>query len=115
LVLLSLVAILLYINCLQVDYNFYKVFAYFISEVAKDEDKYWINQKIIEIQAPDSYDEILKAFNNIVKVEQIISKTAKHKIALKSLNAHNDKKLLVNIKDNFTKRAISLFSRIKSI
>jgi hypothetical protein len=66
-----------YINCTTVDYNFYKVFAHNISLVAKDADKYWINQQIIEIQAPDSYEEINKAFNNIVKVEQIISKTAK--------------------------------------
>ncbi len=66
-----------YTHCTKVDYLFYKVFASHITAVAKEEDKYWINQQMIEIQGPDSYEQIYKAYNNVVNVERIVSKSEK--------------------------------------
>jgi hypothetical protein len=58
-------------------YDFLIIFADGVKNVTTKVDEKWIAQQVIEIQAPDCFEDIEKFVNNIVDVQNIISKEEK--------------------------------------
>lgn len=62
------------------NYDFLIVFAGSVKDATTKVDEKWITQQIVEIQAPDCFEDIQKFTENIVDVKNIISKEEKSAI-----------------------------------
>jgi hypothetical protein len=71
------------------NYDFLIVFAGGVKDATTKVDEKWITQQIVEIQAPDSFEDIENFTNNIVNVKNIISKEEKSAIKKNKVSRSN--------------------------
>ena len=77
------------------DYSFLIIFAGGVKAATTKVDEKWITQQIVEIQAPDSFEDIEIFTNNIVNVKNIISKEEKTQQIKSKVSRHKRQKTAI--------------------